>query len=265
MKTFITRAFLLLILFWILTHLSSWFSFIDNIGAASCQEESVDAISDEDSLRIHTRNWRGKHQSYCTDFEVSRRDFRESTQHKNDFDLQHGNLYHQVWGDLYKALYSHNTQHLQSLKDSLLVIKAERALGRNEFADAVVKFIQDIPYAYIEQDSCLEGRSKPCVSNQSYGITTPVEFMYSLKGDCDSRTLILYTLLKDFGYRPLILISREYLHSMLALDIQSAGEYIFHNGQKFYFWETTAKGWESGIIPPGMGNKKYWNIALDYE
>ncbi|MEP1781593.1 hypothetical protein, partial [Reichenbachiella sp.] len=135
-----------------------------------------------------------------------------------------------------------------------------------EFAHAVVKLVQDIPYQYIISNKCTSDYSDyPCFGNQRYGITTPVEFLYTLRGDCDSRTVLLYTILSQYNYDPVILISKEYRHSMLALDIPATGEYLKIKGKKYYFWETTSTGWEPGIIPPGMDNKEYWNIALKHE
>lgn len=265
MKTFFVRAFALIIFLWILSHISSWYKLVDKVKVTSCQEKFIDTTWNNDSVRIQTRNWNASSHNYCSQFQIAKEDYVQSSSDKRAFDLKRGGSYHQVWGSLYKELYESNHQQVESLKDSLLIIKSTLALDHNEFAYTVVKFIQDIPYAYIESDTCNDVKDKPCLGKQKFGITSPVEFMYTLKGDCDSRTVILYSLLRDFGYKPLILISREYLHSMLALDIQSAGEYVFHNGRKFYFWETTGKGWEPGIIPPGMGNKEYWNIALDYE
>lgn len=89
-----------------------------------------------------------------------------------------------------------------------------------------------------------------------------MEFLHTLKGDCDTRTVLLYGLLKGLGYSPKIANSEFYLHSMLLLDIPSRGEYLVENGKRYYFWETTAAGWQSGQLPPRFSQKKHWEIVL---
>ena len=92
-----------------------------------------------------------------------------------------------------------------------------------------------------------------------------MEFLYSLSGDCDTRSVLLYTLLKQVEIDPIIVISNEYAHAMIAVDIPGAGDYIIHKGKKFYFWETTNTGWLPGMLPPGVNNLAYWRVTLDHE
>lgn len=174
--------------------------------------------------------------------------------------------YPEFWGKVYRQLAESDQGQIKTVIDSLDQLARVDSLNYTAFAHAVVKMIQDIPYQYILSGVCTSEQSDhPCYGNQRYGITSPVEFLYTLKGDCDSRTVLIYTILRHFNYDPVVLISKEYRHSMLALNIPAAGEYLTIAGEKYYFWETTATGWEPGIIPPGMENKKYWDIALKHE
>lgn len=174
--------------------------------------------------------------------------------------------YPEFWGKVYRQLAEEDQPYMTQVVDSLNGILQADSLDYSAFAHAIVKMIQDIPYNYIVSEGCTDEHSNhPCLGNQRYGITSPVEFLYTLKGDCDSRTVLIYTILRQFNYDPVVLISNEYRHSMLALNIPAAGEYLTIGGEKYYFWETTATGWEPGIIPPGMDNKQYWDIALKHE
>jgi hypothetical protein len=139
-----------------------------------------------------------------------------------------------------------------------------RELDRDAFARMIVAFVQDIPYQYVLSDNC-EGRAGECNPFVSWGIYAPVEFMYHLKGDCDTRTVLLYTLLRNFGFEPLIINSKEYKHSMLALNLPSAGDDFVYKGRRYAYWETTNTGWLPGMLPPEMNNKDYWTVVLDYE
>ena len=71
-----------------------------------------------------------------------------------------------------------------------------------------------------------------------------------------------YVILEHMGYDPMIVVSDEYAHAMLALNLPAQGDYIRYAGKKYYFWETTATGWGIGMLPPESNNKEYWKKAL---
>ena len=150
---------------------------------------------------------------------------------------------------------------IQFLADSLYDEAIENNLGEYEFASMVVSFIQDIPYSYIKPAECPD-TNKPCSGNVRFGIYSPYEFMHTLSGDCDTRAVLLFTMFDYLGYNPMIVISENYLHAMLALNIQASGDYITYNQKKYYFWETTGKDWDIGILPPSYSNVAYWKVAL---
>jgi hypothetical protein len=162
-------------------------------------------------------------------------------------------------------LHNRDFDSLKPLADSLLKIGTTRNLDRNEFADMVVTFVQDIPYSFVlSTEECLTREPNiNCVQNQRFGLLSPIEFLHTLTGDCDTRTLLLYSLFKHFNYNPIIVNSWKYLHSMLLLDVVASGDYLEHKGQHFYFWETTAKGWEAGDLPPDVTDLSSWQIILD--
>ncbi len=170
------------------------------------------------------------------------------------------------WHNFYLGLYTHDKDLVKPLEDSIHVLAESRNISGEELVYTVVSLVQDIPYNYIlSDDSCSKHTDHPCVPNQRYGVLSPVEFLYSLSGDCDTRTVLLFTLLKNMGYNPVIVNSAQYGHSMLAVDVPTEGDYFDHKGRKFYFWESTATGWLPGMLPPEMSNKDYWTIILDYE
>jgi hypothetical protein len=166
---------------------------------------------------------------------------------------------------LYYDLYQHDKDKLSKLIDTLEQIQVASQLDRTDFANVVVSFVQDIPYSYVLDDEKCEQQEvlyENCIENELFGILSPVEFLHTLSGDCDTRTVLLYTLFKNFNYNPKIAISQAYAHSVLLLDIAASGDHIIHKGQKYFFWETTSTGWEAGILPPDANNVNNWSIAL---
>jgi hypothetical protein len=228
-----------------------------------CVEDShIDSVGNVK----HWRMWEefGLSEIYCTDYSVDYDLAYEASIHRNNLMVDEELGPYEVWGDLYHALYVGARDHLSIVQDSLVRAGEGKALDRAAFARLVVAFVQDIPYQYVLSEGC-ENQTGPCNGNVRWGIYSPVEFLYSMKGDCDTRTVLLYTLLKNFGYSPVIINSLEYRHSMLALDIPSAGDDFLYKGRRYAYWETTNVGWMPGMLPPEMNNKNYWQVALDYE
>ena len=221
-----------------------------------------------DSALVTTRSWLTypSRQHYCVDYTTSEEAFVNS----HDFRESYSNFWSVdnlgYWGSLYKTIFEREKEQLVSIVDSLLNIKRLKQLNRTDFAEVIVAFVQDIPYSYIKTGDDCDSRDDPrldCVPNQKFGLLSPIEFLHTLKGDCDTRTLLLYSLFKQLGYAPKIANSEVYLHSMLLLDVPSGGRYLLENNQRYYFWETTVKGWHAGDLPPEYGNEKYWEIVLN--
>ena len=66
----------------------------------------------------------------------------------------------------------------------------------------------------------------------------------------------------EYGKVVVILNSDLYAHSIIGLNIPSSGRYKYYNGKRYYTWETTAKGYDLGILPADFSNIKYWYVAL---
>jgi len=171
-------------------------------------------------------------------------------------------------GIVYRELDSRFRGNIAHLADSLKLIGSKNELNRFELADLVVSFVQDFPYWYVlGKESCTspDFKGHPCIDDIEFGLLSPGEVAFLAAGDCDSKALLIFSLLKHLGYEPLIVTSDEYAHAMLALNIPSGGDFLLYKGVRFYFWETTASGWQPGMLPPETGNKNYWEIALTYE
>ncbi|MCB0481583.1 MAG: hypothetical protein KDC83_09130 [Flavobacteriales bacterium] len=173
------------------------------------------------------------------------------------------------WEEIYGNLYRNNPEGIAHIVDSLSKIATKEFYSPEQLAKLVVSFIQDLPYWYIldERRSCDEEKyaEKPCVSGIKYGLLSPLETAYTAFGDCDSKALLLYCILRQLNFEPIIVTSNQYHHAMIAINLISDGDFIMHRGKRFYFWETTMSGWQLGMLPPPYSNKNYWNVALSYE
>jgi hypothetical protein len=159
--------------------------------------------------------------------------------------------------------------------ETFIKINKEKKLNQMEFAEMVVSCIQDIPYSFVLQGNCpnkenyddsnraiLENCPECCIGNIKYGIQNPVSFIKNLKGDCDTRTVIVYSILKYFKYDVAIVNSDFYRHSIIGINLPASGSFKTYNGKKYALWETTAKYFKAGDLPVSFNNVNYWEIVL---
>lgn len=241
----------------------------EELAAEIVREDTLcgEFLMDYDTLNSIGRTWVDyDNQQFCTTYLSYDTLVKQSSAFRKSYADDSTQDFYAAWGQLYEHMYNHDKTYFPRLIDSLKAIQERYQLDRDEFANVVVSFVQDIPYTYILDytESCNTiSDGTPCVDNIRFGILTPYEFLHTLYGDCDTRTVLLYTILKHFDYEPKVVISYNYEHSMLLLDVAAAGSYFYQQGKNYYFWETTGTGWKPGIIPPGMGDLYWWNIVLN--
>ena len=236
-------------------------------------------VKDKDSSAItyyqHNHNWKensGKKRN--SKFRIQQPFFNASKSKRNNIQANPYNP-SEYWHKVYSSLLSNDRGKLDDICNMYKKIGTDNNLNYNDFADMVVTSIQWIPYVLVLEKSCEESKydggfvteyllsGKPCLGNIKFGIQSPVEFMSNFKGDCDTRSVLCFMILDKFGYDVAVLISEQYGHAILGINLNSGGgDYVKHRGKRYYVWETTATGFKAGNIPPGCSNLRYWKPAL---
>jgi hypothetical protein len=208
--------------------------------------------------------------------------YNTSSTQFNDSRRLHEAFAGQQFADQYacmRSIYSELSRHDQSKLDSLsqyfIAQRVQKNLSPLQTAEMVVTFIQEIPYYLVHDGTCQEAISaggfarkyhlegKPCLANVVAGVQSPYEFAHDLKGDCDTRSLLGYTLLTKLGIPASIWISEAYGHSVLGVGVASGGHYYKTvNGIRYLPVELTAKGFRVGMIAPQHGDMDNWVIIL---
>ena len=113
----------------------------------------------------------------------------------------------------------------------------------------IVSFVQNIEYSLPWSGDCEEDKDeylvkstvdagKDCYSNVAFGWFAPIEFIGNFTGDCDTRTVFLFTVLKHYKYDVVILNSSVYSHSILAINLlpthTTSPIYKVHNRKRYY-------------------------------
>lgn len=79
--------------------------------------------------------------------------------------------------------------------------------------------------------------------------------------DCDSRSLLMCTILEHMGYKTELFISREYSHAVFGVDAKQKGAAITVDGIEYNLGETTAKV-DFGLIAQEQRDTEKW-IPVD--
>lgn len=235
----------------------------EEVDIPTCKDSYI--VINEMNDRLHQRDWDlvDYSHTFCTSYESKEKVSLMAGKKRNEIEINLDS-YEKLWGSIYAKLVKESKPDIDFIADSLKEISQEKQLTSIELAELIVTFVQDIPYSYVRVQDCAEANNngKPCIGKIAFGLLSPYEFLHSLYGDCDTRAVLIYALLEILGYDPMIVISHEYAHAMLALNIPASGDHLKHRGKNYYFWETTGKGWPIGMLPPNSNNINYWKIAL---
>ena len=181
---------------------------------------------------------------------------------------------------LYNKLELFDEQKIDSIVRLLGAKATAKRLNQIQTAEMVTTFIQEIRYVLVHENTCQKairsdsGNSfiaqyhadrKECLANIPGGVQSPYEFLHNLKGDCDTRSLLGYAILKKMNISSSIWVSEAYGHSILGVGLPIGnGVYKTINGLKHYGVELTHKEFRIGMISPQQRDMNNWNIALFY-
>lgn len=182
---------------------------------------------------------------------------------------------------MYAVLESHDAAKLEGFYAAFDTLRSRRRMNERQLAEMIVSCIQSLPYYLVVDKDCDASsygndpyvanylracRSDCCIGHMKYGVRSPGEFASDLKGDCDTRALMLYSLLRHFNYDVALLTSIEYKHALIAVHFRESfglsGVGLPINGRNYLLWETTAKGYRPGEIPDGISDLRYWTVTL---
>lgn len=228
----------------------------------------------EDSIISRYRIWQdydGK--KYEGKYQLRLSDLKKAKYYKAHLAISQDNI--NSYDKIIYSLKENDKNKLNGLYRLFDSINKSNQLSKVKFSEMVVSFVQDIPYALILDNACnsnlyndtftrqyLLSPNASCEGYQRFGINTPVEFLANLKGDCDSRTLLLYTIFTHYNYDVAVLSSEFYGHSILGINLPLNGLAYTYNQSRYLMWETTAPNCKPGIIPNQISNLNNWRISL---
>jgi len=212
---------------------------------------------------------------YVASYATSSKSYEDSKKQHNAWANPQTNDVLSFWNGLYAAFSAHDYKKLDSLVTYFDNERRQKNLDPAGTAEMVVAFIQEIPYYLIHEGTCKEASEyggfvqeyhasgKPCLPGIVAGVQTPYEFIHNLKGDCDTRSLLGFTLLSRLGIPTSIWISEVYGHSVLGVGVPGPSNNIKNvKGFRHAGVELTAKGFRIGMLAAEHANMNNWDVVL---
>ena len=165
--------------------------------------------------------------------------------------------------ELYGSLYSHDKSVINSMVEEYKKLAKSEELNYEEAMEMVVSSIQSIEYTWIldRNPSCgdffllqmipprschVKVNPHGCCDGVNFGVYSPVQFAVKRTGDCDTRALFAYTVLKGMGYEVSVMVSNDEHHSVLGVKVPwipgDGRRGNNQDGRDYYLWELTAYG-----------------------
>jgi hypothetical protein len=244
---------------------------------ATNSDEEVQSISTDpitgDKVISHFRIWQDYDgREYSGKIKVTVRDVKEVSNHRNSIVIEPQDQTR--YNTIVSKIYDFDKGRLMMLYAMFDSLRLKYKLGKHKFAEVITSCIQDIPYTLVLDNDCNANRytdkfikdylnsGGKCQGFVKFGLLAPTEFMGSLIGDCDTRTLLVFTVLAHYGYDAVMLSSDVYRHSVIGINLPYTGVAKSLWGKKYVIWETTAQGLRPGAIPREISDMRYWNVTL---
>ena len=228
--------------------------------------------------------------SHSIDFKLCKEDYEKSTKNRIKINPEYSMDPWSAFPGVYWNMYQNDRAFIKNIVNAYKnEIKKAGITDYKERLDFVVSSIQTLGYTYVcmgtkgsicgQDGATSEDCSPPktgifsddlgCCDNViPLAVYSPMEFAYQRTGDCDTKALFAYTVLKEMGFTNVaVLIGdvKEGGHSMLGIKISNPYDNELFvtdkDGSKYYAWEVTAGAGRLGSRGRWQIWKK-WRISI---
>lgn len=139
------------------------------------------------------------------------------------------------------------SEHDRPVLHSLAHEFASHATSEKESILLALTFVQSLPYAY---DSDTKGEDEY--------VRYPVETLVDGCGDCEDKVALLAALLYEMEVDFVLLVLPEHMAIGVRCDEVDLPRYLWFQGNKYHYLETTMPNWGIGDIP-----EKYYSAEME--
>ena len=91
----------------------------------------------------------------------------------------------------------------------------------------------------------------------------PLETLADQGGDCEDSAILLASLLRELGYGTVLVQFPNHMGVGVRGEDSLPGNYYEVDGVRYYYVETTSKGWSIGELPDQMKNQPAKILSLN--
>jgi hypothetical protein len=136
---------------------------------------------------------------------------------------QNESLWRPAWARAYRMIYRESAASLDELASRIDPLLPD---DPTEAARSLLSWVQGFHYERDQQGS---------------DFVAPLDSAYEGRGDCDSRAMVMAIILERRGVETVLMVSRDYSHALLGLDVPGGGQRFPFEGKQYLVAETTAK------------------------
>lgn len=258
-----------------------WLNQFDTTNVIRIDTSSLQKYTKNDFLTV---NWKWddfENKNHSIQFSFLKKDLEKAYRFRINYDKLFFNP-----SQLYSDFVSVSESVIDSMTNALkLDIEKNKFREDIQVLNYVVSAIQYPNYTkitHLEECPCNDmGRDwvndcaprkdgRGCCNNVvPFAVYTPTEFIYYKTGDCDTKSLIAYAILKKMGYDAAIIVgdTKGGPHAMLALaNVRPIvySKYVKQNSKIYFPWEVTSRRDDCVLGNVGMWqNWQNWSVSLN--
>ncbi|WP_436909043.1 transglutaminase-like domain-containing protein [Halosimplex marinum] len=134
-------------------------------------------------------------------------------------------------------------ESIAGLADTIEQFGDRNDLSTRETVDHAIAWVQGMEYT----------QDKPATGYNEYP-KYPFETLVDRGGDCEDTAILLAAVLQAMGYGVVLLLLPDANHMAVGVagEDDISGSYYEHEGQRYYYVETTGSGWTVGEVPQNV-------------
>ncbi len=149
-------------------------------------------------------------------------------------------LWRDAWARFYRMVYRESASRLDGFTEAFA-----GSLPRSDPTESARKVLAWVQGFVFERDPA------------GLDFVPPLVAAFERRGDCDSRALVMAVILERLGIDCVLMLSREYSHALLAVDVPGGGQRFPFGGRQYLVAETTA-GVGLGMIDASQADFSKW-------
>lgn len=161
----------------------------------------------------------------------------------------------EAWQRYYRIIYKDNYGRIEpQIKEIIEELKKNAKKNKEEdidlyIAQTLLSWVQNFNY----------------VNSNTASESDFVSLCASLKGnsnDCDSRSMLICALLNYYGIKSVMLVSPEFSHAMVAINLDRPGQKFNYSGKEYLIGETTAHLTFGTIVKKFQDPSKWFVVSF---